>query len=183
MSFWARLFGSTTTKPVQSPPISRVICENCGLVEASQYGKGLLCDGCDTVLRTEGRRRIEIANESIQIANASTNVGTKLSRLRVAIEQAEACRNFGRWGLLKGEVSAGFEVDRLRSSADTLLAEHIRSETEKARSSASSAKSEKGRAQAYNRVIARLEKLAPDVPDVELLDTSLASLKAERDRF
>ncbi len=184
-----KLFKRKRVQKVQPAPLKPEpkpeprLCACCHANSATATGSAVLCGLCEVMKAEEGRRYLEIANESLAIVDNSTNVATRLSRLRVAIENLARLEPMSEWGLVKSDVPLSQERYRLERLAETIAAEYVAEITEGARQKAEKAASDKGRALAYDRAHAKLSKLYRDEAWLTILGDAIESLEAERDQL
>lgn len=92
-----------------------------------------LCNNCSPLVKFDVQQRLKILNDSINIVNESKNLDTRLSRLDLLLEHANALYRYEQRGIPVVEPSPSAVLENFRGRKDQIILETLRTITEEAK--------------------------------------------------
>lgn len=153
-------------------------CSYCKTKTDAVSARGL-CDDCLTILLPIVQRHVDIILESNEVAGRTKNIDTKLSRIRVCIDNSRALARYqkdGAW-LTVGDAEtfeAAFQAD---------LAAAIKAYGKDLENSSAGRETPAATVKAVTNAIAKLEKLREYFEDEAALDAEIDRFRAFLEAF
>lgn len=117
-----------------------------------------LCNNCSPVVNLEASQRIRIINDSIKILSESRNLDTKLSRLSVLLEHANALLKYEQRGISISNPPPSHFINKFGNMCDQIIADSLGAETTIASSKAAVAVSTSTKVNTLSKVLLRIRE-------------------------